>query len=197
MNILTWNIRGLNDPLKQCEVLDLMLANKVDVAAILETHVRNNAVQMVWQNKLSRFNLVTNNACHSNGRIWILWASSNVSIQVKSVTAQHIHCVVFNLATQTSYEMTFIYALNLGIQRMSLWDSIHHISCDVSKPWVCLGDFNVTLQAEERCGSHQIHYGDMEDFKETLEQCGLSDHPATGCHYTWTNRQGGSLSGLS
>ncbi|XP_074318761.1 uncharacterized protein LOC141655589 [Silene latifolia] len=44
-----------------------------------------------------------------------------------------------------------------------------------------------------RLGSDQVHYGDIEEFRDCLEACGLSDLPATGFSYTWSNRQGGHL----
>ena len=36
----TWNIRGLNDPLKQKEVRSFVISNDLDFVCILETRVR-------------------------------------------------------------------------------------------------------------------------------------------------------------
>ena len=36
----TWNIRGLNDPLKQKEVHSFVMSNDIDFVFILETRVR-------------------------------------------------------------------------------------------------------------------------------------------------------------
>ncbi|XP_074305631.1 uncharacterized protein LOC141640851 [Silene latifolia] len=80
-----------------------------------------------------------------------------------------------------------------GGQRRALWDALDNIALGFSFPWLCLGDFNVTLTVEERLGSDQVRYGDMEEFKECLEACGLSDLPVTGLTYTWSNRNGGHL----
>ncbi|XP_074296939.1 uncharacterized protein LOC141627604 [Silene latifolia] len=187
MNVLAWNIRGLNDPLKQQEVLVLLLNNKVDVAAVIETHVKEDAINLVWKNKLAGFSLVTNNKYHSNGRIWVFWVPAKVSVVVYGMSAQHIHCQVLHRISKQTFEITFVYAFNLGSQRRALWDSLQSIALGVSLPWICLGDYNVTLSAEERQGSAQVNYGDMEEFKDCLELFGLTDLPSTGLTYTWYN----------
>ncbi|XP_074264108.1 uncharacterized protein LOC141586698 [Silene latifolia] len=33
----------------------------------------------------------------------------------------------------------------------------------------------------------------MQEFGQCLDSCGLADHPATGCQFTWNNKQGNGL----
>ncbi|KAK9668501.1 hypothetical protein RND81_13G064900 [Saponaria officinalis] len=47
MIIFSWNVRGMNDPLKQQEVLDFLQRNKVDCGAIIETHIKAHSVHIV------------------------------------------------------------------------------------------------------------------------------------------------------
>lgn len=41
-----WNVRGLNNPLKQYEVVNLMKKNKVDVCGLVETKLTSSPLLM-------------------------------------------------------------------------------------------------------------------------------------------------------
>ena len=44
MKIYCWNVRGLNSPLKQYEVVNLMKKNKLDVCGLIETKLASSIV---------------------------------------------------------------------------------------------------------------------------------------------------------
>ncbi|XP_074288939.1 uncharacterized protein LOC141614084 [Silene latifolia] len=46
---------------------------------------------------------------------------------------------------------------------------------------------------EERLRSSHVQLADISEFKGCLDACSLVDHPATGCHFTWNNKQGDGL----
>ncbi|XP_074266088.1 uncharacterized protein LOC141588551 [Silene latifolia] len=189
MILTTWNIRGLNDPLKQQEVLQFLLAHRVDCGAIIETHVKNNAIKEISK-VFTGFQLIHNNDYHHNYRIWVLWKPHIISLTVLHKSAQHIHCSLLHLASQRRVEVTFLYAYNARSYRRDLWKALLDISTQATLPWLCLGDFNVVLKMDERLGSTQLNLADMNEFSQCLDTCALVDHPATGCHFTWNNRHG-------
>ncbi|XP_074265661.1 uncharacterized protein LOC141588105 [Silene latifolia] len=192
MIIIAWNIRGLNDPLKQQEAHHFLLVNKVDCGALIETHVKHKLIKDVSQN-FSGYNLVHNNDSHYNGQIWIFWKPNILSLTVLHKSAQHMHCLLLHIASQKFIEVTFVYAFNARLDRKELWEQLNSISSHVSKPWLYVGDFNVVLNMEERLGSSHVKLADSNDFKTCLDSCSLVDHPATGCHFTWNNKQGDGL----
>lgn len=53
MNLCTWNIRGLNDPLKVKEVKHLTYVHNIRVIALIETRVKphnySKVVKKHWQ----------------------------------------------------------------------------------------------------------------------------------------------------
>ncbi|XP_074298479.1 uncharacterized protein LOC141629360 [Silene latifolia] len=46
---------------------------------------------------------------------------------------------------------------------------------------------------DEGLASTQLNLADMNEFSYCLDTCALVDHPTTGCHFTWNNRQGDGL----
>ncbi|KAK9665946.1 hypothetical protein RND81_14G148100 [Saponaria officinalis] len=178
MIISSWNVRGMNDTLKQQEVLDFLQMNKVDYGALIETHIKAHAVNVVKRRFFQKYNLVTNLDFHSGGRLWVLWDSATVTLRVLNTGAQFLHCSLLHIATQRLVLVTFVYALNRATERLELWDQLRTISGG-SLPWVCLGDFNVSLTSDERVGC-VVHEHEMQDFRECLHDCSLEDHPHTG-----------------
>ncbi|XP_074265650.1 uncharacterized protein LOC141588093 [Silene latifolia] len=175
MIFASWNIRGLNDPLKQKEIFDFLLLNKVDCSAILETRVKGSNAGSIAK-KFTSYSLVDNYNAHYNVRIWVMWNPRVVSLTVLSSKAQFIHCAVTHVASQKD-----------------LWEDLMNFDASITSPWACLGDFNVVLSTSERVGGVTYPPSVMKDFDDCLDNCRLSDHSATGCYYTWTNNQGNDL----
>ncbi|XP_074300200.1 uncharacterized protein LOC141631428 [Silene latifolia] len=86
-----------------------------------------------------------------------------------------------------------VFGERLLLERRVLWQQLSDISSAVSNPWVCMGDFNVVLNMDERLGSNHLHLADMNEFGSCLDSNGLVDHPATGNYFTWNNKQGDGL----
>ncbi|KAK9723775.1 hypothetical protein RND81_05G024400 [Saponaria officinalis] len=187
MIISPWNVRGMNDPLKQQEVLDFFVRNKVDCGAIIETHIKAHSVNAIKRRFFQRFSLVTNLDFHPGGRLWVLWDSSTVTLRVLQGGAQFLHCSLLHIATQRFFLVTFVYALNRASERLELWDHLRSVTVG-SLPWICLGDFNVSLSSDERVGC-MVHEREMQEFRECLRDCSLEDHPYTGGVFTWHNKQ--------
>ncbi|XP_074305811.1 uncharacterized protein LOC141641032 [Silene latifolia] len=166
MIITAWNIRGLNDPLKQQEAQHFLLVNKVDCGALIETHVKHKAIKDVSTN-FSGYNLVHNNDSHYNGWIWIFWKPNILSLTVLHKYAQHMHCLLLYTASQKFIEVTFVYAFNARLDRRELWKQLNNIS------------------SQERLGSSDVQLADSNEFKNCLDACSLVDHPSTRCHFTW------------
>ncbi|XP_057248057.1 uncharacterized protein LOC130590114 [Beta vulgaris subsp. vulgaris] len=52
-----------------------------------------------------------------------------------------------------------------------------------------MGDFNNVLNMEDRVGA-PIRASECTDFRRCVECCSMEDMKATGCFYTWNNKQG-------
>lgn len=86
-------------------------------------------------------------------------------------------------------QVTFIYGYNDAQLRKALWKDIVNLSMHINDPWICLGDFNVSLNVNERHSKAAPNLYDIEDFSNCLCSAGLTDIPFTGPLYTWSNNQ--------
>ena len=47
MNVLIWNVRGLNDPIKQKEVVSRIRNNNINLVCLLETRIKESKMKAV------------------------------------------------------------------------------------------------------------------------------------------------------
>ena len=74
MNVLIWNVRGLNDPVKQKEVVGKVKENKINLVCLLETIIKENKMKAVISRHFQGWQMFHNYSEGArNGRIWILW----------------------------------------------------------------------------------------------------------------------------
>jgi exonuclease III len=69
MIIYNWNIRSLNNPLKQHEVVGLMKKYKMDVCGLLETKLISSRVASMHRFQFSQWKYFTNADAANNARI--------------------------------------------------------------------------------------------------------------------------------
>lgn len=94
---MSWNIRGLNGPLKQSEVKSMIAKYKVAVMGVLETRVRKESMCTVWEKiKLNQcqWSLEHNYLMSDQGRIWVLYDTRQVCLRVLKMSSQFIHCKI-------------------------------------------------------------------------------------------------------
>lgn len=69
-----------------------------------------------------------------NGRLWIAWDKSLLSIQVLQVDDQIIHMNVIRLKDSFQFLYSAIYAWNSTAQRESLWTKLTRLA--IQSPWI-------------------------------------------------------------
>ncbi|XP_050222570.1 uncharacterized protein LOC126672659 [Mercurialis annua] len=185
----SWNVRGINDPIKHSEIRKWIEDNHLSLIAIIETRVGMENVDRVWRNlRLKNWKLVNNNDCGQNGRIWVA-CKNEVQYSLVAKTDQYILGEI--QCEGKKFTCTFVYGLNDAINRRVLWSNLVSQSRNVDNPWIVLGDFNAIIKDSERCGGNLACVNDCEEFKRCLEESKLVELKWRGNMYTWTNNQSG------
>ena len=188
----TWNIRGLNDPLKQKEVRSFVVSNDLDFVCILETRVRISNKDRIFNSLLPGWRLFHNYDHALLGRIWICGNPEKVSIDLVQAMDQAMLCHVTDLKDNCSFWCSAIYASNNYLDRRVLWR--HLLWCEPMvghNPWFLIGDFNTTRFVNENIGGNMMYDNAMTDFHEGLFKLELADIPFLGPIFTWMNRREG------
>jgi len=185
MKIQCWNVRGLNSPLKQHEVVSLMKKNKLDVFGLVETKLTTSAVSFMHKLRLKNWNFLSNVATANTARILVFWNPSTVKVELIDFTAQGLHVTISSLVNQCVFLATFVYGYNTVIARRALWEDLQKWSS--KSPWIILGDFNSILSQDDKHNGEPVSSYEISDFRTCCSVLGLSDLNYTGCQFTWTN----------
>ncbi|KAG7547431.1 Reverse transcriptase domain [Arabidopsis suecica] len=126
------------------------------------------------------------------GKIWILWHPS-VKVSTISKSLQMITCEVELPNAVQPIVVSFVYASNVEVERLLLWDELVNLSKSqsvIGKAWTVVGDFNQTLNPLE----HSKSDGFSVDratlvFRDCLQNASLQDLTFRGCTFTWWNKR--------
>ncbi|XP_074289006.1 uncharacterized protein LOC141614149 [Silene latifolia] len=187
MIISSWNIRGLNDPIKQMEVRSYLAINKVEVLGLLETRVKSNKFDVISRT-FPLYSIMNNYSHHYNGRIWVLWDNRKFTVLSSHVHDQLIHLELLHYISHEKIFVTFIYASNDASHRERLWDELRGLASSVTH-WIVMGDFNIVREMDERIEPNPPPVSEILAFNQCLLDCTLEDINSFGCEHTWTNKR--------
>ncbi|GJR91349.1 RNA-directed DNA polymerase, eukaryota, reverse transcriptase zinc-binding domain protein [Tanacetum coccineum] len=186
--INVWNIRGMSKAIKQNEVIKLINNKRLNMCAVLETHLKAKNINKICDKVFSQWDWISN-AKYSPTccRIFIGWDPMVVRVMIIHESKQSILCEVENVANKEKIVSSFVYAANTCAERRDLWRdlSIHKILAD-NKPWLLMGDFNVTLKPEEHSTWSSVMTNDMQEFHDLVNNIEVDDICSSGFFYTWT-----------
>lgn len=77
-----WNMRGLNDPLKQKEVRSFVNKNKLSIIGLVEHKIKEPNFNRVFCSMIPSWSFVHNYSHSPNGRICVGWDPSFVNVIV-------------------------------------------------------------------------------------------------------------------
>ncbi|GFS32294.1 hypothetical protein Acr_00g0021820 [Actinidia rufa] len=187
MIISSWNIRGLNSPLKQNGVLKHLRKAKPAIIGLIETKLNKQSLDSFAKNKLWNWKMVDNFCHHPNGRILVIWNEELVALDTLETSDQAIHSQATCKSSGITFSISFIYAFNSSAGRRSLWENLCRFSSAHHNPWILLGDFNNVLSIEERANGQPVTMSEIREFKDCCYDLGLSDLRSSGALFTWTN----------
>ncbi|XP_022041041.1 uncharacterized protein LOC110943590 [Helianthus annuus] len=188
--LAAWNIRGLNQPLKQSEVRHFIAENQLSICAVLESHVDVNKLNKICEKVFRNWKWTSNGDMCSRGmRVILGWNAEDIDLMVIAQSDQVIHTQLLFKSVKKKIFCSFVYAENKYQDRRSLWDDLSKfrgLTCDT--PWVVMGDFNAALNMEDFLMGPSSHTIAMREFYECVQMTELIDIKTHGLHYTWNQK---------
>ena len=90
-----------------------------------------------------------------------------------------------NKSKDDEWRFTGFYGEPDTQNRHEAWARLKNLKSRGSAPWICAGDFNeITKQSEKRGGRIRPH-GQIQAFREVLDECGFIDLGFMGSEFTW------------
>lgn len=72
-----------------------------------------------------------------------------------------------------------------------MWSNLYALLASIEGPWMCFGDFNLTLCDEEKVGSKRGSGSTPNLLQEIMFEFEAVDLGFTGSNFTWCNKRWG------
>jgi exonuclease III len=187
LNILTWNVRGLNEGRKRLRIKNLLSKWKVDIVCLQETKLQlisNQLLQSLWRCPYKEWCHVASNG--ASGGILLMWDRRVVSKLDECMGRYVVACSFRNVEDGLVWAIAGVYGPNCNNFRRFLREELAGLMSLWDMPWCIGGDFNVTLFHSERSGGARLRRA-VTDFVDFIADQGLMDLPLAGGVSTWSN----------
>ena len=188
MRFLCWNCQGFGNPWTVRCFQKLLKDQAPTVCFLMETRLNKTGFEKHCREVKFPNKLIVKKH-DSGGGLALLW-KRDVSMDVINFTENHILAKVVEKDGFVWY-LTCFYGWPDSSQKAKSWALLSHLSSFVDGPWLCIGDFNVILHSDEKLSHKPPSYKQMDEFREVLEQCSLTDLGFLGYPFTWNNKRPG------
>jgi hypothetical protein len=186
-NILSWNVRGLNEGRKRLKIRNLLSKWKVDIVCLQETKLKmvsNQLVQSLWRCPYKEWCHM--DSCGASGGILLMWDRRVVSKIEDCLGNYVVACSFRNVEDGFLWAFAGVYGPNSNGLRRFLWEELAGLLSIWAMPWCIGGDFNATIFLSERSGGAGYRRAASE-FADFIVDHGLMDLPLGGGVSTWSN----------
>ena len=158
---------------------------------VMETKIKGNRVEAL-RTTLGFAGCFAVDSDGLSGGIGMFW-SHDVVIDLKNYSRAHIDVKVrWKDHDLPPWRFTGFYGEPRAENRYQSWEFLRTLYGIRHDGWLCMGDFNETLHAEEHFGVHAHHEGQMRAFREAVDFCSFQDLGWRGVPFTWDNKQQGA-----
>ena len=102
------------------------------------------------------------------GGLALLW-TSEILVQFQSCDKLHIDVLILDHSTrEAKWRFMGFYGEARREQRHRSWECLRYLKDQSDLPWLCVGDFNECLEAQEQIGGQTRSERQMEGFREAI-----------------------------
>jgi hypothetical protein len=124
-----------------------------------------------------------------SGGLALFWRR-DVPVMTQSMSKSHIDVVLScDTLSPKQWRLTGFYGEPRRELRKNSWYLMRFLRAQLDLPWLCHGDFNEVLSAQEHFGANPREHWQIAQFQDVCAECGLNDLGFNGPPFTWDNRQ--------
>jgi exonuclease III len=180
LDILCWNVRGLNDQARKDTVHATLSSTTCHIACIQETKL--DFIDHQTAGYIGGFRLCSFShrpATGTRGGILLLWDEDHVSISNIHIGTHLLSADVSIKSCGTVFKITTVYGPSSDADKESfLQEATAEMPADPHAKWLILGDFNLIYQACDK-NNGNLNLRLMGKFRHALKSCELKEIKCT------------------
>ena len=149
MNCLSWNCHGLGNPQIEDELVALVTVKDPKIVFLMETKAKKYILERVGS-RIQFTNLFVVPHVNTGGGLALFW-KSDLDVDVQTFSTNHIDAIV-NQRVDDAWRFTGFYEDPDTANQENSQGLLRVLSHQFNLPWVCMGDFNEILFANEKMG---------------------------------------------
>ncbi|KAA3463879.1 reverse transcriptase [Gossypium australe] len=148
----------------------------------METKLDKNRMEKV-RRRCNFVNGIEVAAEGSKGGLCLAW-KEEIRVTLRNFSRWHID-VLIKEDNVEEWRYTGFYGSPYTKDKNAVWNILRRLDQEVEYPWLVIGDFNEILYSFEKSGGIQRDNKRMKAFRETSEECQLTDIGFSGVWFTW------------
>ncbi|XP_074297460.1 uncharacterized protein LOC141628161 [Silene latifolia] len=186
MSILSLNCRGLGHPDAVGALRHLLRREAPAMVFLCETKLSGREMRTVRAKFDSYFGMEVDSVGRSGGLAF--WWNKEIKCEFVSSSVHHMDFIIRE--ENGDWRVTGFYGWPMVADRHLSWELLRVLGRQSTLPWMCIGDYNEILYANEMRGGQRARW-QMNNFREAADECGLVDVRYEGYAFTWDNGQAG------
>ncbi|GKB59327.1 RNA-directed DNA polymerase, eukaryota, reverse transcriptase zinc-binding domain protein [Tanacetum coccineum] len=152
LRMVAWNLKDMCNKEMQKEVKKFICDEKLSICFVLENHIKEKGIKKICDFVYGNWNSCSNlKDCNRGCRVIVWWNEDDVSLMQ-------------------------IHSKNSGNEMRHLWKELGRYKSIINdKPWVLMGDWNVSLHIEDHSEGESCKTSDMMEFQECIEHTEVED----------------------
>ncbi|XP_074297127.1 uncharacterized protein LOC141627808 [Silene latifolia] len=185
MNLLSLNCRGLGNPDAVGGLRNLIRREAPALVFLCETKLSSVEFALVMAS-FDEYSSVSVDSMGRSGGLAFMW-KKDIHVTFRSL---FVHFMDFDIRMDDrDWRCLGFYGWLMMTDRHCLGIYYGHSLGESQGPWLCMGDFNEVLFANEMKGGTRAQW-QMNNFRDAVDVCELSDLDVEGYAFTFDNGQG-------
>jgi exonuclease III len=189
--IFSWNVRGLNDPVKRESVKQTIISSGATIVCLQETKISiwsNNLLQETLGCRLAAQTMHLPSQGASGG---ILIACDPDFFDMSTIAYASTFSITVRIKSRSEdqeWDLTGVYGPQNENEKLAFLSELRNIQSLMRPEWAILGDFNMIRRKNEK-NKGPINSRLMRLFNNSIDSLQLMELDLHGRLFTWSNEQ--------
>lgn len=187
LNVICWNVRGLNTPARRTTVHETLSSTTCHLACLQEMKLQVVDQELAYYLGGHRLhNFAQRPASGTRGSILLLWNDDHIAVEDIQLEEYSLSATAQIKDCGTVFRLTVVYGPSRDSEKPAFLQELKSLRPPSAIRWLVLGDFNLIYKASDK-NKGNIKRARMGQFKSTLDICELKEMHLQNRKFTWSN----------